>query len=89
VAHGFRIVRGLCQTDSGKQQAQTALNRWWAVSLDVFGRSESARSRQYTKWRLRQYTNAEARQKFIAMAVPKLLQLGLVVPDEHANRKFL
>jgi ring-1,2-phenylacetyl-CoA epoxidase subunit PaaA len=89
VAHGFRIVRSLCQSESGKREAQQALRRWWAVALDVFGKSNSHRSRLYVTWRLRRYTNEEARQRFVAMAKPKLLQLGLDVPDDLENRKFV
>lgn len=89
VAHGLRIVRGLCQTKAGKQQAQGALLRWWPVALDVFGRSDSKRSRLYVKWRLRKYTNEQARTRFIEATVPKLQQLGLEVPDSSANRRFL
>ncbi|WP_207213820.1 Phenylacetic acid catabolic protein [Sorangium cellulosum] len=89
VAHGFRIIRDLCQTHEGTQQAQRALLRWWPVSLDVFGRSESKRSRLYVKWRLRKCTNEEARNRFIEAMVPKLQQLGLDVPDHSANRRFL
>jgi ring-1,2-phenylacetyl-CoA epoxidase subunit PaaA len=89
VAHGLRIIRGLCQTPAGKQQAQGALLRWWPVALDVFGRSDSKRSRLYVKWRLRKYTNEQARIRFIEATVPKLQQLGLEVPDSSANRRFL
>jgi ring-1,2-phenylacetyl-CoA epoxidase subunit PaaA len=89
VAHGLRIIRGLCQTPAGKQQAQGALLRWWSVALDVFGRSDSKRSRLYVKWRLRKYTNEQARIRFIEATVPKLQQLGLEVPDSSANRRFL
>lgn len=89
VAHGFRIIRSLCETASGRQQAQHALLRWWPVALDVFGRSNSRRSQQYVKWRLRKYTNEQARNRFIEDLVPKLEQLGLVVPDHEVNRRFL
>jgi ring-1,2-phenylacetyl-CoA epoxidase subunit PaaA len=89
VAHGVRIIRALCETPEGKQQAQTALRRWWPVALDVFGRSDSKRSRIYVKWRLRKYTNEEARSRYMEAMVPKLQQLGLDVPDPLANRQFL
>jgi ring-1,2-phenylacetyl-CoA epoxidase subunit PaaA len=89
VAHGLRIIRGLCQTPSGRQKAQKALLRWWPVALDVFGRSNSTRSRLYVKWRLRKYTNEQARNRFIEATLPKLQNLGLEVPDSNANRRFL
>jgi ring-1,2-phenylacetyl-CoA epoxidase subunit PaaA len=89
VAHGLRIVRALCETSEGRAQAQRALARWWPVALDVFGKSDSKRSRLYVKWRLRKYTNEEARARFIESTAPKLQKLGLEVPDHHANRRFL
>ncbi len=89
VAHGYRIIRDMCQTEEGRAEAQTALNRMWAVALDVFGKSDSVRSRLYLKWGLRKYSNEEARQRFIKMAAPKLEALGLTVPDNIKGRKFL
>lgn len=89
VAHGVRIIRSLCETPEGRQAAQQALLRWWPVALDVFGRSNSKRSALYVKWRLRKYTNEQARERFIQNQVPKLQRLGLEVPDHNANRRFL
>jgi ring-1,2-phenylacetyl-CoA epoxidase subunit PaaA len=89
VAHGLRIIRDLCQTPSGRQEAQKALLRWWPVALDVFGRSDSKRSRLYVKWRLRKYTNEQARDRFVEATVPKLQAFGLELPDSTANRRFL
>ncbi len=89
VAHGFRIIRTLCETAEGKRGVQQALLRWWPVALDVFGKSTSRRSARHVKWRLRKYTNEEARQRFIAAQLPKLQRLGLDVPPNEANRRFL
>jgi ring-1,2-phenylacetyl-CoA epoxidase subunit PaaA len=89
VAHGFRVVRTLCETPEGRAQAQKALLRWWPVALDVFGKSTSRRSALHVKWRLRKYTNEQARQRFIEAQVPKLQRLGLEVPSNEANRRFV
>ena len=89
VAHGFRIIRSLCETAEGRKEAQQALLRWWPVALDVFGRSNSKRSQRYVHWRLRKYTNEEARNRFVEVQVPKLERLGLEVPPHDANRRFL
>ena len=88
IAHGLRIVRALCETPAGRQAAQKALARWWPVALDVFGKSDSRRSQLYVKWRLRKYTNEQARNRFIETTVPKLERLGLEVPNHTANRRF-
>ncbi|MEN9578511.1 MAG: hypothetical protein RJA70_1520 [Pseudomonadota bacterium] len=89
VAHGKRIVREFCRTEAGRQEAQQALLRWWPVALDTFGRSDSRRSQLYVKWRLRKYSNEEARRRYIEATVPKIEALGLSVPEHHLNRKFL
>jgi ring-1,2-phenylacetyl-CoA epoxidase subunit PaaA len=89
VAHGFRVIRNLCQTATGREEANVALRRWWPVALDVFGTSDSRRSQRYVAWRLRRYTNEEARTRFIEMTRPKLNALGLMVPAASNNRKFL
>jgi ring-1,2-phenylacetyl-CoA epoxidase subunit PaaA len=89
IAHGHRIVLNLCRTEEGKAEAQAALNRMWPATLDLFGRSDSLRSRAYVRWGLRRLHNDEARQRFAAATRPKLEKLGLTVPDDHLNRKFV
>lgn len=89
VAHGFRIVRESCRTDEGREKIQAALDRQWPIVLDMFGRSNGARSKLYLKWGLRKKGNEQARQDFIKQVTPKIEALGLKVPDELANRKFL
>lgn len=71
VAHGYRIVKTMCETEEGRAQVQAELSKvWWAVSLDLFGKSNSERSERYVYWGLRKYTNEEARQRFIKYMVP-------------------
>ncbi len=89
IAHGFRITRALCRSDEGKTQVQTALQRLWPVVLDMFGKSQSKTSEQYVRWGLRRHSNETARQKFIQLMMPKLQELGLLVPNEFENRSFL
>ena len=89
VAHGYRIVKELIRTPAGKAEIQEAVDRQWPVILDVFGRSDSARSKRYLRWGLRVYSNGEARQRWMATTKPKLEAIGLTVPDNLKNRKFL
>lgn len=88
VAHGYRIVRDACKTPEGLEEAQETLNRYWPMVLDLFGRSNSARSTQFRKWGLRKTSNDELRQAFIAGMRPRLEKLGLKPPPDHVNRKF-
>lgn len=89
VAHGFRIVREIAKTEEGRKQIENALERWWPLTLDLFGVSESANSASYVHWGLRQKSNEEARQEFAAYARKKLEALDVKVPGDKANRKFL
>ena len=89
VAHGYRITRSYCKSDEGREKIQAALATWWPRTLDLFGTSTSERSRLNVEWGLRQYTNEEARNRFIAKTRPKLESLGLDVPSDVEGRKFL
>ncbi len=89
VGHGYRICRELCQSAEGRAQVQAGLTKAWAVTLDLFGRSNSERSRQYVRWGLRRYTNEEARQRYIEQTTPRITSLGLKVPEDVSLRKFL
>lgn len=88
VANGQRIVEEFIQAN-GPQAAQKDFEVAWAMSLDLFGKSDSERSKAYVKWGLRQHSNQEARELFIKKMVPKLEALGLRMPSHEANRKFL
>lgn len=89
VAHGFRIIRDMCKDESEREKVQTALHKWWPISLDMFGHSESKRSLSYVKYGLRKFTNEEARKLYIAKTKPKLKELGLECPPDHLNRKIM
>ena len=88
VANGKRIVEDFIRIH-GAEAAQKDFEVAWAMSLDLFGKSGSERSKAYVKWGLRQHSNQEARELFIAKLVPQLEALGLCMPPHAANRKFL
>ena len=73
----------------GRAQAQTAVDKWYVVGLDMFGKSGSARTERYLEWGLKRRTNEEARRQYIAEMEPKIAALGLVVPDRLQGRKYL
>ena len=68
---------------------QERLKKWWPAALDMFGRSTSVNSPVYVKWGIKMQTNEELRQRYILEAVPEITKLGLEVPDNLANRRFL
>jgi ring-1,2-phenylacetyl-CoA epoxidase subunit PaaA len=88
-AHGFRIVREYSRDSEGKHEVQKALDKWWAISLDLFGPSNSRKSPILVKYGLRKKTNEQARQDYIKRMVPRLEELGYTIPDEKEGRKFI
>ena len=86
---GMRNLRLVCTTLDGRAEANDKLKTWWPAALDMFGRSDSTSSDQYVKWGLRQKNNAELRQQYITDTVPMLQDLGLDVPHQRLNRRFL
>ncbi|WEE75369.1 phenylacetate-CoA oxygenase subunit PaaI [Comamonas testosteroni] len=89
IAHGYRIIRDACQTEDGRIQAQEALNRLWPHLIKLFGSADSPRTRLYIKWGLRQTSNEELRIRFVKKTVPRLLVMGLNVPDAACEEALL
>jgi 1,2-phenylacetyl-CoA epoxidase catalytic subunit len=77
------------ETPDGKEAAQRAIDKWYVVGLDMFGRSESARDERYIEWGLKKRTNGRMREDYVAEMDPKIEALGLRVPDKLAGRKYL
>ncbi|MBI4525743.1 MAG: phenylacetate-CoA oxygenase subunit PaaI [Deltaproteobacteria bacterium] len=88
-AYGHTKMRELCSNGKGRVEIQQALERWYPLALDMFGRSESRRSERYLEWGLKLRTNAEARRAYMEDVLPLIAELGLDVPDERTNRKYL
>ncbi len=86
---GMNNLRRICSTHEGLAEANERLLIWWPAALDMFGRSDSDFSDAYVRWGLRQKNNAELRAQYIADTRPMLEKLGLTVPDDTANRRYL
>lgn len=89
VAYGHAKMKELCSDRKGREEAQRALNRWYPIALDMFGRSESRRSERYIEWGLKRRTNAEGRKAYMGEIHPLIAELGLDVPEETRGRKYL
>ena len=70
------------------EEAQTAVRRWYPRALDMFGHSNSEKSRKAIEYGLKRWTNEEARQRFIAEASPILERMGLQVPSSDFDRRI-
>ena len=65
----------------------------WRSSSDVFALIRQWRSRSFARsprdkdrdlhWRIKAKTSEELRQEFLTIYVPRLLELGLVIPDPN------
>ena len=86
---GFLHLKEICATPEGKAAVQQRLGKWWPAALDMFGRSDSRNAPVYVKWGIKTQDNESLRRKYIAEAIPEIEKLGLQVPDNLANRRFL
>jgi ring-1,2-phenylacetyl-CoA epoxidase subunit PaaA len=81
-----RTAEWAAQGGEKKERMQRALDYWYPKALDMFGRSESARSERYIYWGLKRRSNAEQRAQYIAEVNPLIEQAALQVPDPNKNR---
>ncbi|MCM2533658.1 1,2-phenylacetyl-CoA epoxidase subunit A [Neobacillus pocheonensis] len=85
--HGEAIIMALAEgTEEQKAMIQDALNRWWEALLMFFGPASSdtmGTSKQDVtiKYKIRPKTNEELRQDFFSKYIPRILSLGLTIPD--------
>lgn len=86
---GMRNLRKICSTREGLAEADEKVAIWWPAALDMFGRSDSDFASEYVRWGLRKADNATLRQQYIADTRPLLEELGITVPPDDANRRFL
>ncbi|WP_028785108.1 1,2-phenylacetyl-CoA epoxidase subunit PaaA [Thalassobacillus devorans] len=93
--HGEAIIMALAEgTEEQRSLIQDAIDRWWESLLMFFGPASSnttGTSKQDTtiKYRIRTKTNEELRQAFLDKYIPRVLSLGLTIPDEtlHYNKE--
>jgi len=75
-------------TPQQRDMVQDALNRWWRPVIHFFGPpdSQSVHSEKLIKWKIKMMTNDEMRNQFFSMYVPKILELGLTLPDADLKK---
>lgn len=75
-------------TEKQREMVQDALNRWWKPVIHFFGPpdSQSVHSEKLIKWKVKMMTNDQMRFQFFDMYVPKIRELGLIIPDEKLKR---
>jgi len=81
---GYEIIAEMAKgTKEQKEMAQDALNRFWWPSIMMFGPhdSDSPRTGNAMKWKIKRKTNDELRQDFINKTVGQAELIGLTIPD--------
>ncbi|POX38554.1 phenylacetic acid degradation protein [Streptomyces sp. Ru73] len=81
IAHGARVCRNLAETEEGREELQTALDRLWPTFEKIFGSSRSERAKLAVRFGLRKTTNGEARDLWRERVIPRVTRLGLRVPQ--------
>jgi ring-1,2-phenylacetyl-CoA epoxidase subunit PaaA len=66
-----------------RKMVQEALERWWRPIMHFFGPPDtvSVHTEYLVRWKVKLATNDEMRQAFLDMYVPKIRELGLIIPD--------
>lgn len=86
LTHGYDMCISLATGSKvQREMLQDAVNRWWEPIMMFHGPSdkESKHTEQLMKWRIKLMTNDEQRQTFLKKYLPKMLNLGLTVPDPN------
>lgn len=81
---GYEIVATLASgTPAQREMVQDAVNRWWWPSLMMFGPhdTDSPNSAELLRWKVKQKSNDELRQRFVNLTVPQAQAVGLTLPD--------
>lgn len=75
-------------TSAQRHMLQEALNRWWTPMMHFFGPPDkvSVHTEKLMRWKVKLASNDDMRQQFLNMYVPKILELGLSIPDENLRK---
>jgi ring-1,2-phenylacetyl-CoA epoxidase subunit PaaA len=82
---GYEIMAHMMAgTKDQREMAQDAMNRWWWPSLMMFGPhdSDSPRTQNAMKWKIKRESNDELRQRFIDKTIQQAEVIGLTIPDK-------
>ena len=82
IMHGRDVVVTMVNgRPEQRAMIQEALDRWWGPLMQMHGpRSERSKDRDI-HWRIKAKSSEELRQEFLSIYVPRILELGLTLPD--------
>lgn len=75
-------------TPTQRDMVQKALTRWWRPIMHFFGPPDktSIHTEILMKWKVKMATNDDMRQQFFDQYIPKILELGLEIPDKELRK---
>jgi ring-1,2-phenylacetyl-CoA epoxidase subunit PaaA len=68
-------------TPAQRAMVQEALTRWWGPLMMFHGPPTPREKDADIAWRIKGKANEELRQEFLATYVPRILEIGLTIPD--------
>ena len=82
IMHGRDVVVTMVAgSDTQRAMVQEALDRWWGPLMQMHGPRSPREKDRDLHWRIKAKTSEELRQEFLTIYVPRLLELGLTIPD--------
>src|ERR1700704_2172397 len=82
IMHGRDVVVTMVNgTAEQRDMIQEALDRWWGPLMQMHGpRGDRTKDRDI-HWRIKAKTSEKLGQEFLSVYVPRILELGLTLPD--------
>jgi ring-1,2-phenylacetyl-CoA epoxidase subunit PaaA len=82
IMHGRDVVVTMATGTPGQRAAiQDALDRWWGPLMQMHGPRSPRETDRDLHWRIKAKTSEELRQEFLTIYVPRIRELGLLIPD--------
>ncbi len=82
IMHGRDVVVTMATGTAAQRAAiQDALDRWWGPLMQMHGPRSPRETDRDLHWRIKAKTSEELRQEFLTIYVPRIRELGLVIPD--------
>jgi ring-1,2-phenylacetyl-CoA epoxidase subunit PaaA len=82
IIHGRDVLLSLLNgTATQRAMVQEALDRWWGPLMQMHGPPTDPAKDRDLAWRIKNKSNDELRQEFLAIYVPRIRELGLTLPD--------
>src|SRR6187397_2446000 len=82
IMHGRDVVVTMVTGSAAQRGAiQDALDRWWGPLMQMHGPRTPREKDMDLSWRIKAKSSEELRREFLTIYVPRIRELGLVIPD--------